>query len=90
MGGSSHNNIYTQYYEKTGSTTTYITNPKKQLGGVWYDDTNAVPATRPMRKSRLSRSSWSQKSATTPTRRTSSAIPTQHSSTASAPVVRLP
>ncbi len=44
MGGSSHNNIYTQYYEKTGSTTTYITNPKKQLGGVWYDDTNAVPA----------------------------------------------
>ena len=29
---------------KVGSTTTYITNPKKQLGGVWYDDTNAVPA----------------------------------------------
>jgi len=44
MGGSSHNNIYTQYYEKSGSTTTYITNPKKQLGGVWFDDTNAVPA----------------------------------------------
>ncbi|HVN69243.1 MAG TPA: hypothetical protein VMU38_06320 [Candidatus Binatia bacterium] len=44
MGGSGHNNIYTQYYEIVSSTTTYITNPKKQLGGVWMDNTNAVPA----------------------------------------------
>jgi hypothetical protein len=35
MGGSGHNNIYIQYYEKTGSTTTYITNPANQYGGVW-------------------------------------------------------
>jgi len=43
MGGSGHNNIYTQYYMKSGSKTTYITNPSKQLGGVWNDQTNAVP-----------------------------------------------
>jgi serine protease len=43
MGGSGHNNIYTQYYEKVGSTTTYITNPTKQLGGIWEDDKTAVP-----------------------------------------------
>ena len=44
MGGSSHNDIYTQYYEIVNSKTIDITNPKKQLGGVWFDDTNAVPA----------------------------------------------
>ena len=45
MGGSGHNNIYTQYYQIVGSQTTYITNPrKKQLKGVWFDQTNAVPA----------------------------------------------
>ncbi|MGA9420488.1 MAG: hypothetical protein WBV40_15195, partial [Candidatus Cybelea sp.] len=44
MGGSSHNNIYTQYYEIVNSKTIDITNPKKQLGGVWFDDKNAVPA----------------------------------------------
>jgi len=44
MGGSGHNNIYTQYYEKSGSTTTYITNPSQQLGGTWNDDQHAVPA----------------------------------------------
>ncbi len=43
MGGSGHNNIYTQYYEKVGSTTTYITNPKKQLAGIWEDDKTPVP-----------------------------------------------
>lgn len=43
MGGSGHNNIYTQYYEQATAQKTYITNPKMQLGGVWYDQTNAVP-----------------------------------------------
>jgi len=43
MGGSGHNNIYDQYYEKVGSTTTYITNPKKQLAGMWEDDKTPVP-----------------------------------------------
>ncbi len=42
-GGSGHNNIYTQYYEVVGSKTIYITNPKKQDGGVWDDETDAVP-----------------------------------------------
>lgn len=38
LGGSGHNNIYTQYYEEiTGTTPTYITNPTEQFGGVWYD-----------------------------------------------------
>jgi serine protease len=44
IGGSAYNNIYTQYYMKSGTTTTYITNPAKQLGGIWKDNTNAVPA----------------------------------------------
>lgn len=43
MGGSGHNNIYTQYYEQVTAQKTYITNPKMQLGGVWYDQTNNVP-----------------------------------------------
>lgn len=43
MGGSGHNNIYTQYYQGTSSDPIYVTNPKGQLGGVWYDDTDAVP-----------------------------------------------
>jgi serine protease len=45
MGGSGHNNIYTQYYQQLSSQSqkTYITNPKMQLGGVWYDETNKVP-----------------------------------------------
>jgi hypothetical protein len=43
MGGSSHNNIYTQYYEKVGSKTIYIKNPKKQFGGAWFDQTDSVP-----------------------------------------------
>ncbi len=42
MGGSSHNNIETQYYEVVSGSTIYITNPKGQLGGVWSDD-SAVP-----------------------------------------------
>jgi hypothetical protein len=44
IGGSPYNNIYTQYYETSGSKTVYITNPNKILKGVWFDQTNAVPA----------------------------------------------
>ncbi|HXO17849.1 MAG TPA: hypothetical protein VN909_06735 [Candidatus Dormibacteraeota bacterium] len=43
IGGSGHDNIYDQYYMVSGASTIYITNPKKQLGGVWSDNTNAVP-----------------------------------------------
>ncbi len=43
MGGSGHNNIYTQYYQDINSVTTYITNPKDQLGGVWDDETDPIP-----------------------------------------------
>ncbi len=42
-GGSSFDNTVTQYYMTSNSTTTYITNPSKQLGGVWDDETNTVP-----------------------------------------------
>jgi hypothetical protein len=42
MGGSSHNNIETQYYEISDSQKVYITNPAAQFGGVWSDD-SAVP-----------------------------------------------
>ncbi len=43
MGGSGHNNIYTQYYQTSGGTTTYITNPSNQVLGTWNDQTNKVP-----------------------------------------------
>lgn len=43
MGGSGHNNIYTQYYQVSGGSTTYITNPTNQLAGTWNDQTNKVP-----------------------------------------------
>ena len=43
VGGSLHDNIYTQYYGISGSQTTYITNPANQYGGVWDDETNPVP-----------------------------------------------
>ncbi len=42
MGGSAHNNIYTQYYQIVGGVTSYITNPTNQLGGVW-NDPHAIP-----------------------------------------------
>ena len=42
MGGSSHNNILTAYYQTIGSVTTYVANPTSQLGGVWMDN-NPVP-----------------------------------------------
>jgi hypothetical protein len=44
MGGSSHNDIETQYYEKSGGKKTYITNPTNQYGGSWNDEA-AVPKT---------------------------------------------
>ncbi len=44
MGGSSHDNTYDQYYEKSGGNTIYITNPggTNQFGGAW-NDSSAVP-----------------------------------------------
>jgi serine protease len=42
-GGSSHDNIYDQYYMTSNGSTIYITNPTKQLGGIWDDETNSVP-----------------------------------------------
>jgi hypothetical protein len=44
MGGSSHNNIYTQYYEISDSKKIYITNAAGQFGGAWSDD-SPVPKT---------------------------------------------
>jgi hypothetical protein len=43
-GGSRHNNIYTQYSDIVNGKTSYITNPKGQQGGIWFDNTNPVPA----------------------------------------------
>jgi hypothetical protein len=42
IGGSPHDNIYTQYYQIVDSLKSFITNPKKQYGGVWNDN-SAVP-----------------------------------------------
>ncbi len=44
LGGSQISNVLTQYYEKVGSTTTYISNPTNQFGGIWEDDAVTVPA----------------------------------------------
>jgi hypothetical protein len=44
MGGSSHNNIETQYYEEPGTKKTYVTNPANQFGGSW-DDEAPIPKT---------------------------------------------
>lgn len=43
MGGSGHNNIYTQYYEELKAKKVYITDGTMQLGGIWYDQKNQVP-----------------------------------------------
>jgi hypothetical protein len=40
MGGSAHNNIYTQYYEIVSGKTIYIKNPSSQYGGAWEDNTS--------------------------------------------------
>jgi serine protease len=42
-GGSSHDNVYDQYYMTSGSSTIYITNPTQQLAGILDDETNPVP-----------------------------------------------
>lgn len=44
MGGSSHSNIETQYYEESGTVKTYIANPANQYGGSWNDE-STVPKT---------------------------------------------
>jgi hypothetical protein len=44
LGGSAHDNIYTQYYDIVNGVQTNITNPSNQFGGIWADNTNAVPA----------------------------------------------
>ncbi len=44
MGGSTHNNIYTQYYETVGKKKAYIGNAPRQYGGSW-DDESPVPKT---------------------------------------------
>jgi len=43
IGGSGHDNIYTQYYQDIKGVTTYITNPTNQFGGAWADNTTPVP-----------------------------------------------
>ena len=43
MGGSGHNNIYTQYYEIVKHKKIYIKNPSQQFGGAWFDDKTAIP-----------------------------------------------
>jgi hypothetical protein len=44
MGGSSHDRIYDQYYETLSGKNIYITDPRGERKGVWFDQTNAVPA----------------------------------------------
>jgi serine protease len=44
MGGSTHNAIYTQYYEIVSGKTIKIRNPARQFGGVWADNTDPVPS----------------------------------------------
>lgn len=44
MGGSPYTNIYTQYYSDINSQKINVSNPKKQLGGIWDDETNSVPS----------------------------------------------
>jgi len=45
MGGSGHNNIYTQYYDIVSGNKNFITNPTDQAdkASIWEDDTNPVP-----------------------------------------------
>lgn len=43
IGGTSWANVQTQYYQQNANGTySNITNPKNQLGGVWYDNTNPI------------------------------------------------
>jgi hypothetical protein len=43
LGGSGHDNIYTQYYETSNGQNVNIKNPRSQYGGAWEDDTDPVP-----------------------------------------------
>lgn len=43
MGGSRHNNIYTQYYEVADGSEVDIENEVSQLGGIWDDEKTPVP-----------------------------------------------
>lgn len=43
IGGSGHNNIYTQYYQIVKGVKTSIGNPGNQFGGAWADNTTPVP-----------------------------------------------
>ena len=43
LGGTSWANIAAQYYQDNGNATyTQVGNPKQQLAGVWWDNTNAI------------------------------------------------
>jgi hypothetical protein len=44
IGGSGHDNIYTQYYETSSGKNVDVKNPASQFGGAWEDDTDPVPA----------------------------------------------
>jgi hypothetical protein len=43
IGGSGHNNIYTQYYQIVSGVKTMIQNENGQWGGSWADNTTPVP-----------------------------------------------
>lgn len=43
MGGSGHNDVYTQYYKIVNGQTTDIKNPRRQFAGIWVDQTDPVP-----------------------------------------------
>jgi hypothetical protein len=42
MGGTQWAGEQTQYYQSSGGTKQYITNPTNQLGGIWVDDANSA------------------------------------------------
>jgi serine protease len=42
IGGTPWSGINTQYYEQVNGQTVYITNPAKQLAGVWFDNVNTI------------------------------------------------
>lgn len=44
IGGSAHDNIYTQYYATSNGKHVDVKNPGSQFGGAWEDDTDPVPA----------------------------------------------
>jgi serine protease len=42
IGGTAWTESQTQYYQLVGGVEQHIANPTNQLGGVWYDDANAI------------------------------------------------